>query len=362
MKFIVMAGGLGTKLWPMSRDSKPKQFQPILQGKTLLQANIDALLTKYDPQDVFIATNEGYLQLIKEQVPMIPEENFIVEPNIRRDTGPASGYALLRVSLKYPTEPIMFYVQPVVVREPTEKYIEMIEGMESLLLRDRKLVSGGQKPDYPDVGSDYLRLGDTVESINGLEVHNVEQFVHRLGDFAKTRELLENHVVSTHCNHYSWFPDLALEAYSKYRPDWYQQLMKIKDSFGKENEQELTEKFYAEMEPGRIEEVTVNVFNNGEGQIVILPFKWTHISTWDDVYHFSEKDELGNHLDGDVVTLETENALVRSADGKLTAVIGMDDVVVVNTDDVVLVCRRDKSGDVKKILEQLKQEKKERFL
>ncbi|MCA9379267.1 hypothetical protein KC640_02460 [Candidatus Dojkabacteria bacterium] len=362
MKFIVMAGGLGTKLWPMSRDSRPKQFQPILQGKTLLQANIDALLTKYSPQDIFIATNESYLPLIKEQVPMIPEENFIVEPSIRRDTGPASGYALLKVSAKYPTEPIMFYVQPVVVREPTEKYIEMIEGIESLLLRDRKLVSGGQKPDYPDVGSDYLQLGDTVESINGLEVHDVEKFVHRLGDFAKTRELLQNHVISTHCNHYSWFPNLALQAYQKYKPEWYELLMKIKDSFGREDERELTEKYYAEMQPGRIEEVTVNVFNNGEGQIVILPFKWTHISTWDDIYHFSEKDELGNHLEGDVVTLETGNTIVKSANGKLTAVVGLDDVVVVNTDDVVLVCRRDKSGDVKKILEQLKQEKKEQYL
>jgi len=96
MKFIVMAGGLGTKLWPMSRDKKPKQFQPIVQGKTLVQANIEALLLKFKPEDIFIATNETYLPFIKDQVPLIPDENYIIEPNFKRDTGPAAGYAYLK--------------------------------------------------------------------------------------------------------------------------------------------------------------------------------------------------------------------------------------------------------------------------
>jgi len=256
----------------------------------------------------------------------------------------------------------MFYVQPVVIREPKEKYIEMIEGIENLLMRDRKLISGGQKPSYPDVGSDYLQLGETVESINNLEVHNVEKFVDRLGDFQKTKELLENHVVSTHCNHYSWFPSLALEAFQKYKPDWYELLMKIKDSIGTEQEKELTEKYYSEMIPGRFEEVSVKVFNNGEGQIVILPFKWTHISTWDDIYHFSEKDEAGNHTEGEVIAIDTKDSLIKGTKDKMIAVIGLEDIVIVNTDDALLVCRRDKAGDVKKILEKLKEGKKEKFL
>lgn len=357
-----MAGGLGTKLWPLSRDKKPKQFQPLVGGKTLIQANIEALLLKYNPEDIFIATNETYLPFIKEQVPNIPDINYIIEPNIRRDTGPATGYALLKVSVKFPDEPIMFYVQPVVVREPAEKYVEMIEGIENLLMRDKKLISGGQKPNYPDVGSDYLKLGATVDSINNLEVHDVEKFVDRLGDFQKTKDLLENFVVSTHCNHYSWLPSLALEAYRKYKPEWYDGLMKIKESFGKENEKELTEQYYSEMKPGRIEEVTVNVFDNGEGQIVILPFKWTHISTWDDIYHFSEKGDNNNNIDGDVIALETKNSLVKGIKGKIIATIGLEDIVIVDTEDALLVCRRDKAGDVKQILEELRKKDMKEYL
>src|SRR5574339_244419 len=102
MKFVVMAGGLGTKLWPMSRDSKPKQFQPMVGTKTLIQQNIDSLLLKYDPKDIFISTNFQYLDYVRQQVPQIPAENYIIEPNLKKDTGPASGYAMLKVAQKFP--------------------------------------------------------------------------------------------------------------------------------------------------------------------------------------------------------------------------------------------------------------------
>jgi mannose-1-phosphate guanylyltransferase len=363
MKFIVMAGGLGTKLWPISRDKKPKQFQPMFNSKTLLQLNIESLLTKYKPEDIFIATNKEYLQMIKEQNPQVPDSNYIIEPSFKRDTGPATGYALLKVSMLFPNEPINFYVQPVVIREPVEKYVQMLEGIEDLIKKDRKLISGGQKPSYPDMGSDYFKLDKKVESKNDLEVYDVEQFVDRLGDYEKTKELLENNVISTHCNHYSWLPELALDAFRKYTPEWYSALMEIKASIGTPDEEEVTNRVYESMKPGRFEEVSRNVFNNKEGQIVILPFKWTHISTWNDMYEYSEKDNNSNLVEGNVINIDTKGTVIKSTNKKkLIATIGLEDMVIVDTDDALLICPRNKAGEIKKILEEIKSRKEEEFL
>lgn len=349
MKFIVTAGGSGTKMWPLSREAKPKQFQPLLTGKSLYQYQIDTLLKAFSAKDIYVSTKEQYVPLVVAQTPEVPLPNIIIEPNAAKNRGPAEGYAVLRLSLMYPDEPFMI-VQSDCIRTPEEEYLEMIAELEKVVRKEKRFISGGNRPLYPDMGSDYLQLGEKAKLDSDLDIYRVEKFIDRLGDYAKTKELITNFHVSTHCNHTVYYPDLLLDAYKKYRGDWYRSLTQIKDVLGKDDEREQINAIYSEMEAGATEEVTKHLFS--DGYIVLLPFKWIDIGTWDSVLQY--RAATSYHEPKQVIAIDAKDNLVVSDGKKVVSIMGVNDLVVVDTKDALLVCHKDKTGEVKKVLEELK--------
>lgn len=351
MKFVVMAGGQGTKLWPLSREATPKQFIPIVGEKTLFQLNIDALLTKFDPKDIFVSTNDSYLDFINKQAPMIPEENYIIEPPLKRMTGPASGYSMLKVASKYPDEVVMFYVQPVVIRTPVEKYVEMVEGIEKLVKKHNKLVTGGMFPLYPETGSDYLQLGERVADTGSLEVYNKIKFVPRPKTYEESETMLSEMHLALHCNHLTWTPEGLLTAFKDFRPDWYKVLAEIKDVLGTKGERQKVTELYEKFEPGNIDAPLISAV---QAQIVILPFMWRHITTWHDVYEFYKAEGIKT-IQGNVIDYDGENNLIISKDKKLVTTIGVKDFVIINNGDSILICPQKMAGRLGMLLENIRQ-------
>jgi mannose-1-phosphate guanylyltransferase len=359
MKLIVPAGGQGTKIWPYSRDSKPKQFQTVLGDQSLFTYNINLISQWFSPNDIYISTKKMYVKWVIEQAPKIPMRNLIIEPDIKKDRGPAEGYAFLRLSIEASEEPFML-IQSDCLRLPEENFKHMLEEAEKLVKRDKKYITGGTKANYPVLGVDYLRLGDKVPMGSDLEVYRIEEFVERTGDYYKTKELIENFYITTHSNHACWYPDLMLEAYGKFRADWYEALMKIREVIGKPNEEEVTERIYSEMAAGPTEEVTKHVFP--DGYVILLPFKWTDIGTWDSVYEYFAKDgEV--YADGKVLAVESSGSLVKCySKEKLVALLDVHDLVIVDTEDVLLIVPRNKVDSIKEIHSGLIKEKLEQYL
>lgn len=359
MKFIVTAGGQGTKLWPLSRENKPKQFQEILPEKTLFSYTVETLLKAFNPSDIYISTKKGYVGLCLKQAPKISVENYIIEPDIAKNRGPAEGFAFLKMLLKHPDEPF-FIVQPDDLRHPEEKFIEMIHECEKLVKRDKKFISGGIKATYPTLGVDYLKLGDRVKNSSNLDVYKVEEFIERPNDYHKTKLLIENFHITTHCNHNCWYPELMLNAYKKYRPDWYESLMEIKKALDSSNAEEKINEIYSKMESGPTEEVTKNLFK--EGYIVLLPFRWVDIGAWNSVYeYFSENGN--NYVDGNAVVLDTKGSVIKSTNkNKIVAVKGLTDVVIVDTEDALLVIDKKQAGEISEILKKLKEKNLSSYL
>jgi mannose-1-phosphate guanylyltransferase len=362
MKLIVTAGGQGTKLWPYSREDKPKQFQAVVGDKSLYTETIETLLKKFAPEDIFISTKRKFIKYISEQSPQIPLKNYIIEPDVAKDRGPGEGLAFLRLSVVHPNEPF-FVVQADCVRKPDDAFLKMIEDAGKIVERDKKYITGGVKATEPNMGVDYLQLGSIVD-VSGQEMYEVEAFLGRKSSFRETKELIENFHIVTHCNHSCWYPKLMLEAYKKYRPDWYEALMKIKDTFDKPGEDTAIEEIYASMEKGATEEVTKHVMHNGDARIILLPFKWTDIGTWGSVYEFFvDGDGLGNYEDGHVVTIDTQGSMIKSSnENKLIAVAGVEDLVIVDTDDILLVIPKEKIEKIKELQETLKENKDTKYL
>lgn len=358
MKLIVTAGGQGKKIWPMSREAYPKQFQAVVGDVPLYQNTINTLLKSYKASDIFISTKKRYLDIAQKQSPEIPKENYICEPDIAKDRGPGEGIAFTTLSIKHPDEPFMI-VQSDVLREPGEKFLQMIAEAEKIEIRDRKFMSGGIKATYPILGVDYLRLGKRVHT-NDIEIYKTDEFIPRVDDYQKTKELIKSFHVATHSNHMCWYPDLMLDAYKKYRPDWYKSLMEIKEYLAKDPASLKIDEIYSQMEAGMTERVTENIVT--DGYTILLPFKWSDIGTWDSVYEFFDP-QGGTHIDGNGIAYDAQNCLIKNDNPKkIIALCGIRDMMVIDTEDALLVVDKDSVQDVKKVVELLKEKKLERYL
>ncbi len=345
MKILITCGGQGTKLWPYSRQNQPKQFQSIIGEKSSYQICVDTLLTAYPAEDIYISTKHKFIKYISEQSPQIPLKNYIVEPDIALDRGPGEGLAFLRLSMLFPGEPV-FYVQGDMIREPGEKFIEMIKAAEKIVLETGRYITGGVKATEPNMGADYLEVGESVPN-ETVEAYRLTKFHYRKKTVRETKELIDNFRVVMHWNHLCWYPAKIIEAYQQYRPDWYEALMKIKDAFDKPGEQEAIQAIYETMAKGPTEDVTRNIMDSGEAIVILLPFKNTDVGTWESVREFNA-DDSENHFDANVVAIDTTGTLVKTrSKDKLIAVAGLKNLVIVDSDDVLLVIPKDEIDKIK---------------
>jgi mannose-1-phosphate guanylyltransferase len=359
LKIIVTAGGQGTKMWPASRQDKPKQFQSIIGDVSSYEQTIKTLLQEFTPEDIYISTKRKFIKYVSEQSPQIPLRNYIVEPDAAKDRGPGEGLAFLRLSIDHPNEPF-FIVQADCLREPAEGFLQMVRQAEKLVTEHKQLVTGGIKATEPNMGVDYLKLGKQVSAEN--ESFVIDEFLFRRGTLKETRELVENFHVVAHCNHTCWYPELMLEAYKQHRPDWYKALMQIKQVMDKPGENEAIEKIYATMEKGPTEEVTTHVMNSGKAMVILLPYKWTDVGTWGSVYDFFA-DGFENYEDGHVVSVGTTGSLIKTSHkSKLIAVAGVENLVIVDTEDALLIVPKDKIDKIKDIQKLLEERKEREYL
>jgi len=359
MKILVVCGGQGTKLWPYSRQDKPKQFQPIIGDKSSYQFCVETLLTAFAAEDIFVSTKHKFIRYISEQSPQIPLRNYIIEPDIALDRGPGEGLAFLRLSMLFPDEPV-FYVQGDMVREPAERFIDMIKAAEKIVTETGRYVTGGLKATEPNMGADYLELGDRIAS-DGVEAYELTKFHYRKNTVRETRELVDNFRVAAHWNHLCWYPAKVIEAYKQYRPDWHDALMRIKDAMDKPGEQEAIRAIYETMAKGPTEDVTRNIMDSGDAVVLLLPFKNTDVGTWESVRQFDEDDD-GNHFDANVMAIGTSRTLIKMKDkNKLVAVAGLKDVVVVDSDDVLLILPSDDIDKIKEIQSRLAEQQPDKL-
>lgn len=359
MKFLVTAGGQGKKLWPYSRKDFPKQFQKLVGEKSLYQVNIEALLEKHPAKDIYISTKKQYVDIAKSQTPTIPAGNYLVEPDIQKNRGPAEGLCFLKLSLLHPEEPFMI-VQSDDLRIPNSAYLKMIQTMEFLVKRDRKYITGGLKATSPVMGNDYLEISDRIETKSDIETYKVVKFLGRSSDYEKTKKMIEDFHVVLHCNHGCWFPGMMLEAYEKYRPDWYNALMEIKKSLGKPSEDSEIERIYSAMEAGSTEDVTKHIMQ--EGYVVLLPFKWVDIGTWGSYYDYFAKDGEVN-ANCKLVSIKSAKSLVKTKDPKKLVVLqGVENLLVIDSGDVLMILPREDEGKVGNIVEELEKKGLTEFL
>ena len=345
---VIICGGFGTKLWPLSREHKPKHFLPLIGDKSLFQLNYEALRTKFKPEEIYVSTNEDQSLLAQKQVPEIPVANYILEPEMRNQ-GPATGLIAAWLYKKgFADEPFMV-VQSDDLREPVEDFIKMIVVCDALARKETKYITGGFKPSTAIMGVDYLLKGDRVTAEGEIGIYKVSKFVAR-GTKGQTEEFIKEDEALVHTNHTCMTPRNLLAMLQKYKPEWYEPLLNIANGGDVKTE-------FIKMPPGMIEEVTARVHAAGESLVVELPFKWVDFGTFESIELYL-RDKGLYKVTENVVDLNGKNNFVKLDDpNKIVALVGVDDLVIVDTGDVLLVCQKNQTGQVGEALKEVKSRK-----
>ncbi|MGH2449603.1 MAG: mannose-1-phosphate guanylyltransferase [Chloroflexota bacterium] len=347
---VIMAGGAGTRLWPAAREDNPKQLQSLIFEKPLIAETVERLSASYPIDRVLIVTAARYAQAIARALPDLPRNNIISEP-FGRNT--AAAIALAAFRLNRIDSQAVFGVFPAdhVVLKP-DVLLRAVAFAGRLAQRHR-VVDIGVPPNQPSTGYGYIELGGEIEQSDRLTAYQVKRFIEK-PDLAAAREYLAAGTFVWNSGMFVWRVDSYLAALKEFLPETYRLLS---DATSR-TEDHLARAYE------HIPNVSVDfAIMERISDVVAIPadFGWLDIGDWAALYDMMDHDAEGNAYDGPHVAIDTKDSLLLSP-RKLVASIGIENLVVVDTDDVLLVMRRDRAQDVKAILDMLRQQGKTEFL
>ena len=344
---VIMAGGKGERFWPQSRASRPKQFLALTNdGETMIQKTIHRLDGLVEMDDIFVVTNKRYRQLVSEQLPEIPSENILLEP-ASKNTAPCIGLAAGIIARKYGDDTIMLVLPSDHLIRFNTMYIDILKQAIAVASFDENLVTIGITPSYPETGYGYINFSGK-ESSNGA--YKVIRFVEK-PDLEKAKQYVNSGEYLWNSGMFVWKASSILSNINKFLPDIYEPLSQIVDKYGTDGfDSELENKF----PKLRAESIDFGVMEKADS-IYTIPgnFGWDDVGSWLALERFNPTNEYGNMVRGDVVSIDTKNSTIIGGK-KLIATIGLENMIIVDTDDAILICDKESAQDVKKVIENLK--------
>lgn len=343
---LIMAGGRGERFWPKSRQSRPKQFLSLTDdGKTMIQLTVERILPLVEMEDIYIATNRDYKELVRQQLPEIPEENILCEP-VGRNTAPCIGLGAVHMQKKY-GDAVMIVLPSDHLIKYTSMFISTLSDACEVAEQGDNLVTLGITPDAPETGYGYIKF--YPEQTLG-RAFAVEKFVEK-PNLETAKEYVASEQYLWNSGMFIWKVSAILNNMKTYLPQTYEGLCHIKDAIGgEEQEQVLQREFYA----FQSESIDYGIMEKAKN-IYIIPgtFGWDDVGSWLAVGRIKASNEFGNVIDGNVVAVNTKNSIIQG-NKKLIATVGLEDLIVVDTEDALLICNKNSAGDIKKVLENLR--------
>lgn len=343
---LIMAGGRGERFWPKSRKNLPKQFLSLTSdGKTMIQLTVERILPLVSMEDIYIATNSDYKSLILEQLPNIPEENILCEP-VSRNTAPCIGLGAVHVSIKY-EEAIMIVLPSDHLIRYNSMFINVLKDACDVASNGNNLVTIGITPDYPETGYGYIKFNPNNCQGRSFEV---ERFVEK-PNLEVAKEYLASEEYLWNSGMFVWKISSILHNIEQFMPETFLGLSSIKEGIGTSNQDVILEKEYLNFPSISIDYGIMEKCDN----IFTIPgaFGWDDVGSWLAVERIKKTNEYGNIVDGNVITIDSNNCIIE-ADKKLIATVGVEDLIIVDTEDATLICDKQSANDIKKILENLK--------
>ncbi len=343
---LIMAGGRGERFWPRSRQNMPKQFLSLTDdGKTMIQLTVERILPLVAMEDIFIVTNRGYRELVRAQLPELPEGNILCEP-VGKNTAPCIGLGAVHIAKKYGDAVMMVLPSDHLIKY-TSLFLNTLTDACEVAEQGGNLVTLGIAPDCPETGYGYIKF--QPEQTLG-RAFAVERFVEK-PDLETAKAYLASEQYLWNSGMFIWKTSTILKNLQTYLPETYRGLYKIGEAIGTPMEEQVLEREFQAFEAESIDYGVMEKAKN----IYILSgaFGWDDVGSWLAVGRIKRSNELGNVVNGNVVTVDTRNTTIQGSE-KLIAAVGLEDMIVVDSEDALLICEKDHAGDIKKVLENLK--------
>ncbi|MBN1827541.1 MAG: NTP transferase domain-containing protein [Deltaproteobacteria bacterium] len=353
---VIMAGGRGTRFWPLSREKKPKHLLAVTGERTILQQTVDRLLPLAPEKNLFIITAESHAAEVRLQLPSIPQENIIIEP-VGRNTAPCIGLAALHVKRRDP--------KGIMIVLPSDHLIADAEAFRSTLAaaaeaarRAPCLAALGIAPTAPETGYGYIEEGKKVSEALGHPIHRVLSFREK-PDRAKALAFLESGAFFWNSGVFVWSAETILEAIAEHLPLLAHGLKEIDAAMETNDEPAVVREVYERLTPISID---YGVMEKTKDAILLKgSFGWSDIGSWDALCDMIRETDKCAFPGKQGIAIDARECYVR-ADRRIVALVGVEDLIVVDSEDALLICRRGRSQDVKKVVEELEKRKLAEYL
>ncbi len=339
MYIVIRAGGVGTRLWPVSRQANPKQLHALTSHKTLLQEALDRVNGITDPDHIYVSCNQEAAEAIQQNV-QLADSQFIIEPSTR-DTAAAIGLETIMIAQRDPHAIVASLGSDHVITDTVEFQRILRLAETTIQQKSDHIVCVGITPKQADTGYGYIELGEAI----GPEVFRVNSFKEK-PDVATAEQFLRSGHYLWNGNMFVWRVDTLLALYKQFMPALYQQLLEIQQDFSKLNA------VYHRLEKIAIDYAIIE----RAPHILAIPggFGWNDIGDWSRLKDEVAPNESDNYTNKPITNLDSKNILVYSETNRVIATIGLKNIVIVDTPDALLICKKSRSQDVKHIVELLK--------
>ncbi|WP_195972833.1 mannose-1-phosphate guanylyltransferase [Clostridium thermobutyricum] len=345
---LIMAGGQGTRFWPLSTEEKPKQFLNLIGSKTMIQMTVDRIKHIIPMDKIFVCTGERYVDLVKTQLPNLPKRNIIIEPE-GRNTAPCIALSAFYIERYYKDAKMVVLPSDHLIKNE-QKFREILLDCEEYLDKNIKsIITLGMKPNRPETGYGYIKFSDETDIINKSEIIRVDKFVEK-PNFEKAKEYLKEKKYLWNGGMFIWTVNNILEQFAKYIPETYEALKGISKVDEIDIQREIN-KNYKNTCPISVD---YGILEKAE-EIYVIPsdIGWDDIGTWKSIERYREKDYQDNIVSGDVKVIESKSNMAINNTNKKVIMIGMEDTMTVETEEAIFIVNKnymDNLRDYKAIL------------
>ncbi len=358
MYAVIMAGGFGKRFWPWSRSKTPKQFLKLFGDETMIQRTARRLFPIIPPEKTFVVTTKDQKSKIAQQLPELNVDNIISEP-FGRDTAPCIGLAAVHISnIAEESDPIQIVLPADHLIVDEEKFRNSLLAGAEFSSKNDCITTIGIEPSRPETGYGYIQRDGSEIEFSGQSIYKVKTFAEKPNPetakrFVQSGDFLWNSGI------FIWKTSTIFNEISNSLPDLYDGLQKIKTAFGKSNQNRIITTVYRQIRPISIDYGVMEKSTNDH--VIKGQFGWSDVGSWEEFYKQGEKDVDGNVIRGLSILKKSKNNLIYG-DKKLIAAVGLKDLIVIDTPDILLLCNRKNSQDVKLLVDYLHKNDMKKYL
>jgi len=349
MKAIIFAGGVGTRLWPLSRKKSPKQFEKIVGNKSTLQLAAERLAPDFSWKDIYISTGASYVQMVQQQLTHVPSNQVIGEPQMR-DVGPAVGLITGILMQDHPDEPMVILWSDHLVKNDT-LFRKILLTAGDLVKQDpERIIFVSQKPRFASENLGWIQYGDEAVNKNSISFHSFVDFQYR-PDAKTAKRYFESGHHAWNLGYFVTSPKFLWKQYQLHAPNVYQGLSRICQAWRTGEYERILAEVYPALEKISFDNAILEKLNPADALVVSENIEWSDIGAWEALKEALQEADDKNVTQGKVFTHDTQDSLVYNYTDQLVVTIDLDDMLVVNTGDVTLVCKKSSVPKIKKLVE-----------